>query len=268
MRYFDAHCHIQFDKYADDRDAVLARMREEGIGGLVVGVDRESSERALAFVKDVPTLWATAGHHPNDTPLSEFDERAMRALLADPKMVAVGECGIDYFRPEDANEEVKREQKELFLRHVALAIESGKPLMIHGRPSKGTMDAYDDLLQILESAKKEYGDRLRGNVHFFVGDVGVARRVYALDFTASYTAVITFARDYDEAIRFAPLDRLITETDAPYVAPKSRRGQRNDPLSIPEVVTALAEIRGEERERVREAVLQNAIRAFGLPAAS
>lgn len=267
MRYFDAHCHIQFDKYADDRDAVLARMQEEAIGGLVVGVDKESSEGALDLVRNVPTLWATAGHHPNDTPLSKFDEAATRALLADPKVVAVGECGIDYFRPGDANEEVKRGQRELFQKHIELAVESNKPLMIHGRPSKGSMDAYADLLNMLESAKREHGERLRGNMHFFVGDVGIARRVYALDFSASYTAVLTFARDYDDAVRFAPLDRLLTETDAPYVAPKSRRGQRNDPLSIPEIVTAIAEIRGEEREAVREAVLGNAVRVFGLKTA-
>ncbi|MBP6860276.1 MAG: TatD family hydrolase [Candidatus Pacebacteria bacterium] len=268
MRYFDAHCHIQFDKYADDRDAIITRMREEGIGGLVVGVDKESSESALDLVHDSETLWATAGHHPNDTPLEQFDEAATRALLASPKVVAVGECGIDYFRPEDANAEVKRSQRELFERHIGLSVEYGKPLMIHGRPSKGSMDAYHDLLSILESGKQEHGDKLRGNVHFFVGDTDIARRVFALDFTVSYTAVLTFARDYDEAVRFAPLDRLLTETDAPYVAPKSRRGQRNDPLSIPEIVTALAEIRGEDRETVREAVLRNAIRAFKVETAS
>lgn len=267
MRYFDSHCHIQFDKYAQDRDAVLARMQEEGVGALVVGVDKESSEGALELVRETDFLWATAGHHPNDTPLDQFDEAATRQLLSDPKVVAVGECGIDYFRPEDANAEVKRAQRELFLKHVALSVETGKPLMIHGRPRKGSMDAYQDILDVLESAKREHGEKLRGNMHFFVGDTDVARRVFALGLTVSYTAVLTFARDYDETVRFAPLDRLLTETDAPYVAPKSRRGERNDPLSIPEIVTALAEIRGEDREAVRQAVVGNAVALFGLKTA-
>lgn len=267
MRYFDAHCHIQFDGYEQDRGEVLSKMRTEGVGGLVVGVDLDSSRDALKLVEDQPDLWATAGHHPNHLPLESFDEPGMRELIKDPKVVAIGECGIDYFRPVDATPAVKHAQHHLFEKHIALAVEYGKPLMIHGRPSKGTMDAYDDMLAILERAKAEYGDKLGLHIHFFVGNTDIARRLFALGASVSYTGVVTFARDYDEAIRFAPLDRLITETDSPYVAPKSRRGDRNDPLSIPEIVTALAEIRGEDREAVREAVLQNATRVFGLKTA-
>ncbi len=264
MKYFDAHCHVQFDPYDEDRDAVLSSMREREVGGLVVGVDLESSVRALALVERLPGFYATAGLHPNSVLEQRFDEASFQALLRHPKMVAVGECGLDNFRPADVAA-AKEEQRRVFARHIELAIEADKPLMIHGRPSKGTMDAYDDMLGILASYKQEHGERLRGDIHFFVGGIEEARRFLDLGFTLSFTAVLTFARDYDEVVRYVPLERILTETDSPYVAPKRIRGQRNDPVSVIDVVGAVAEIRNESEETVREAVLQNALQLFALP---
>ena len=136
--------------------------------------------------------------------------------------------------------------------------------MIHARPTKGTQDAYVDLINILRSYKKEHGERLRGDIHFFVGGIDEARELIELDFTLSYTAVLTFTHDYDEVVRFIPLTHLLSETDSPYVAPVSRRGQRNDPFSVRDLVQAMAAIRGESEEVVREAVLANARRVFGI----
>ena len=135
--------------------------------------------------------------------------------------------------------------------------------MIHARPSKGTMDAYEDALELLETAKRE-SPNLRGNFHFFVGNTDTARRILELNFTMSFTAVLTFTHDYDEVVRFIPQTHLLTETDAPYVAPASRRGQRNDPLSVIEVLSALAQIRGEDEEKLRQATLHNTQRLFQL----
>jgi TatD DNase family protein len=264
MRYFDAHCHIQFDAYDSDRDAVAAAMQEKGIGGLVVGCDAESSRTAAAFVEERDGFFASVGLHPNRASEESFDEHLFRNLLMYPKVAAIGECGLDYFRPIDATDEVKRVQKELFEKHVHLAGETERPLVVHARPAKGSMDAYEDTIEIIASAKKQYGDALRGDFHFFVGGVDIARKAFDLDFTVSYTAVITFARDYDEAIRFAPLNRLLTETDSPYVAPASRRGERNDPTSVIEVVETLAHIRDEDPASVREAVVLNAEKLFKL----
>lgn len=263
MQYFDAHCHIQFEHYDADREAVVARMVGQGVGGLVVGTGAQSSKAAVVFVAGREGMYASVGLHPNHATDEVFDELAFRALVARPGVVAIGECGLDYFRPVDANDDVKRTQKELFERHVRLAGETKLPLIVHARPSKGTMDAYDDALAIIRDAKKEFGD-LRGDVHFFVGDVQVAKQVFELDFTVSYTAVLTFTHDYDEVIRYAPLSHLLTETDSPYVAPASRRGQRNDPCSVIDVVGALAQVRGVDEEMVREAVLQNAQTLFRL----
>lgn len=262
MRYFDAHAHIQFDPYDADRDALVAKMKEREVGSIIVGVDLESSKAAIETSRLSDTFYASVGLHPNYTE-EEFDLTAYAELAKDPKVVAIGECGLDYFRPESPAD-VKEKQKSRFRAHIELAVSVDKPLIIHARPSKGTMDAYTDLISILKEKKKVYGDSLRGDIHFFVGGVTEATELVSLGFTVSYTAVITFTHDYDEVIRSIPLDFLLTETDAPYVAPASRRGTRNDPLAVEEVVSALARIRGEDEERLRQAMVQNACRVFGI----
>lgn len=264
IRYADAHCHIQFDQYAHDDSALVHRMEEEGVLGIVVGVDRESSEKAVALVEKYDHLYASVGLHPNRIAEESFDEEAYRKLTAHPKVVAIGECGLDYFRPADANEKVRRAQKNVLKKHIELASELDKPLIIHSRPSKGTQDAYADLISILREAKEPHPN-LHGDIHFFVGGIGEADALTGLGFTLSFTAVITFARDYDAVIRAVPLDQILSETDAPYVAPAPRRGKRNDPLAVREVVSKIAAIRNEDPEMVRAALLKNARRLFALP---
>jgi TatD DNase family protein len=263
MRYFDAHCHIQFDAYNEDRADVIKRMQDAGVGGLVVGTDLDSSVEALKLVENLPGFYAAAGLHPNAVLDQSFDSNSFRAILMHPKMRAVGECGLDNFRPTDV-ETAKVEQKKVFEAHIQLALEADKPLMIHSRPSKGTQDAYRDIIDMLQTYKQEYGEKLRGDIHFFVGGLEEAKDFVDLGFTMSYTAVLTFARDYDEVVRYLPLASILTETDSPYLAPKRIRGTRNDPTSVIDVVGALAEIRGEDEEVVREAVLANATRLFSL----
>lgn len=262
MQYFDAHAHIQFDPYDSDREDLIAKMQEREVGAIIVGVDLASSQAAIATAHKSDLFYAAVGLHPNYEN-EEFSFEKYAELAKDPKVVAIGECGLDYFRPESP-EAVKEKQKERFRAHVALAVAVDKPLIVHARPSKGTMDAYQDLIAILKEEKAIQGDRLRGDIHFFVGGIEEARELVSLGFTVSYTAVITFTHDYDEVIRSIPLKSLLTETDAPYVAPASRRGTRNDPLAVEEVVSALARIRNEDEDVVRRAVLQNAVRLFGI----
>jgi len=264
MKYFDAHCHIQFPQYDEDRTEVIAGMGAASIGGIVVGVDLDSTKKAIELVQDRPSLFAFVGLHPNsaeDFLQTGFDPYI--ELARNSKVVAIGECGLDNYRPGDV-EAAKPLQREVFLKHVELAVRTQKPLMIHSRPAKGTQDAYSDLIDILASAKREHGDALTGDIHFFVGGIEEARKLIELDFTLSYTAVLTFARDYDEVVRFAPLSHLITETDSPYVAPAPNRGKRNDPRAIPAIVDAIAGIRNEDSEVVRVNVLQNVQRVFKL----
>ncbi|MDB5237529.1 MAG: TatD DNase family protein [Parcubacteria group bacterium] len=263
MKYFDAHCHIQFDAYDADRAELIASMEEQEVGGMVVGVDYASSVKAIAVAEQHDSLWASVGLHPNDVMLESFDRDAFRVLAMHPKVRAIGECGLDNYRPADV-EAAKGKQREVFEQHVQLAIDCDKPLMIHSRPAKGTQDAYRDLIDILRSYTREHGERLRGDIHFFVGGVEEARALVDLGFTISYTAVLTFARDYDEVVRSVPLASLISETDSPYVAPAPNRGSRNDPRAVKAVVEAIATIRNENPEAVRSQILANAERLFGL----
>lgn len=274
VRYVDAHCHIQFEQYAGDDIELIERMQREGVVGIVVGVDHASSQKAIALAENHKHLYAAVGLHPNRVPHESFDVSAYRVLAMHPKVVAIGECGLDFFRPAEVNDEVKRAQKEVLHTHIQLAAELDKPLIIHARPSKGTQhpvgypgagDAYHDLIGMLKKAKTEY-PHLRGDIHFFVGGVAEAQALIALDFTVSFTAVITFARDYDAVIRAVPLASILSETDAPYIAPVSRRGERNDPLAVVDVVSKIADIRGENTETVRQFLLSNAKRVFALSA--
>lgn len=264
MKYVDAHCHIQFEQYKKDDAELIGRMREEGVVGIVVGVDLESSKKALELADKHEHLYASIGLHPNRVGQELFDADAYRELAKNPKVVAIGECGLDYFRPIEVNAEVKHAQSEALRAHILLAVELNKPLIIHSRPSKDTMDAYADLIEILKEEKTKHKN-LRGDVHFFVGGIKEANALIALDFTISFTAVITFARDYDEVIKSVPLINILSETDAPYIAPASRRGRRNDPFAVVDVVAKIAEIRDEPFETVRSALLTNAERLFALP---
>lgn len=263
FRYIDVHCHIQFDQYAHDDTELIRRMSEEGVAGIVVGCDLDSSRKAVALAEKYEHLYASVGLHPNHAGQEVLEEAVYRTLATHPKVVAIGECGLDYFRPIEVNDEVKNVQKEIFKKHVELAGELDKPLIIHARPSKGTQDAYADVINLLKEAKTRYPN-LRGDIHFFVGGIAEAEALSALDFTISFTAVITFARDYDAVIRAVPLASILSETDAPYLAPAGRRGERNDPLAVQEVVAKIAEIRGEDLETVRAALLANAQRLFAL----
>lgn len=286
MKYFDSHCHIQFDAYDADRAEVLAAMREAQVGGIIVGTDSTTSRLAVELA-DGKTLFASIGLHPNDKPQEGYDDAYYAELAENPAVVAIGECGLDYyraqqdiqaspdagmatqakgassayFRPENPEVE-KARQKDVFARHIALAAEVGKPLMIHARPSKGTMDAYEDAYAMLAEAKEKH-PVLSMNMHFYVGDVAMTEKLLSLGATFSYTAVLTFTKDYDEVVRSIPLTNLLAETDAPYVAPAPNRGKRNTPLAVRDVVSAIARIRGEEEETVRQELLSNAKRVFG-----
>lgn len=288
VKYVDAHCHIQFEQYAADDVELIERMKEEGVSGIVVGCDLETSHKAVVLAEKYEHLYASVGLHPNHAS-EAFDVDMFRQLAKHPKVVAIGECGLDYYRaqqartesplsvlapqargessayyrPVEVNGAVKTQQKEVFQKHIELATELDKPLILHPRPSKGTMDAYTDLIEILTVAKAAHSN-LRGDAHFFVGGIIEARALIALGFTISFTAVITFARDYDAVIRTVPLTSILSETDAPYVAPASRRGKRNDPLAVIEVVSKIAEIRSEPLEVVRTTLLANAERLFTL----
>lgn len=264
-RFVDVHSHLHDSAFDADRGDVLARTRAAGVATITIGTDFAESEKAAALAEKEPDVWAAVGIHPVDNKEEEWDEERFRALADHPRVVAVGECGLDYFRLEDARREGRianmdaeiDRQRKLFERHISVAKELEKPLMLHGRPSKGSMDAYEDMLHMLRA-----GD-VRGNAHFFVGDISIAKGFLDLGFTFSLGGVLTFTREYDEVVRYLPLDRILAETDAPYVAPVPYRGKRNEPTFVTEVYAAIARIRGEDPEFVRERLTENAINYIG-----
>ncbi len=243
----DAHSHLQLPEYDADREAVITRMKVAGIGTITVGVDEATSRAALTLAEMHPDyLWATVGTHPADGGLDFFTMEILRELAAHPKAVAIGECGLDYYRLKlgVGAEAIKMKQKEVFRAHIAVAEDVRKPLMIHCRPTKGTDDAYNDLSAILS----ERALTVPTIVHFFVGSVRTAERLVALGCYFTFGGVITFTSDYDAAIAVIPTDRIIAETDAPFVAPVPYRGTRNEPAYVTEVVRRLAALKGKGYE--------------------
>ena len=253
--YFDIHSHLNFGDYDKDREEVINRLKETRTHTITVGTDLESSIQSVNLSGQHLEIYACIGIHPTGNPNEHFDILKYEELVKHPKVVAIGECGLDFFHAKKS-EDYDR-QKKLFLDQINFAIKYDKPLMIHSR------DAYEELLEILGPLKKEHGNILRGNVHFFAGSPEIAKRFFDIGFTISFTGVITFTQDYDKVIKLAPLDMIMAETDAPYVAPVPYRGKRNEPAYVKEVVKRLAEVRGEDEERIRAALVNNALRMIG-----
>ena len=270
MQYIDAHSHLHGKEYDHDRAVVLARMREDGVGPIVVGTDISESRKAVALAELNSDIWATIGQHPTDNHVEDFDADAYRELAESNKVVAIGECGLDYFRLKAGREvEEKARQKELFLNQLALAIELDKPLMIHCRPSKGTEDAHEDMLEILFSYSRELENKggvseLRGAIHFFTGSPEVAVRYIELGFYISFPGVITFAPELADTVRVVPLSSMLAETDSPYATPVPFRGERNEPVHVRAVVEKISQLKNEEEGMVAKVLLANSSTLFNI----
>jgi TatD DNase family protein len=269
MKYFDAHTHTNFVAYAEDRDAVMMRAAEAEVGMNIVGTQLDTSRSAVELAQKYDHAWATIGLHPVHTAKSYhdtkelgeggkeftsrgevFDMDAYYALGQDPKVIAIGECGLDYYRVEEDTKDV---QSKAFIEQIELANRLQKPLMLHIR------NAYDDALEILKAHAK-----VKGDVHFFAGDWAVAKQFLDFGFTLSFTGVVTFTHDYDEVVKNTPADMLLSETDAPYITPTPHRGKRNEPAYIPLVVERLAALKGLDEEEMAAQLLANARRVFGI----
>ncbi len=256
--YIDIHCHIESKDFHEDQTDVVERMRKNNVWGISVGTDIKTSKQVVELSDKYPHIFACIGVHPRDDTRGEFVTTEFETLVSHPKVVAIGECGLDYFRFDGDLELEKKRQKELFEKQIYFAVKHNKPLMLHCR------DAYEDSLDILEVYAKEYGERLRGDAHFFAGDIDIAKRLFDIGFSISFTGVITFARNYDEVVRYSPLDMIMSETDAPWVAPIPFRGRRNEPIYVQHVVEQIAIIRHEEYSGIKHAMTGNAQKMFGL----
>ncbi|MDO8493340.1 MAG: TatD family hydrolase [bacterium] len=284
-KYIDIHSHLHFTAFDADRAEVLKRAQDAGVWMINVGTQYDTSVSAVKLANSVSSgVFATVGLHPIHTSKSyhdtqelgeegvaftsrgeEFDYEAYKKLGQDPKVVGVGECGLDYYRLE--SDTVER-QKKVFREHIRLADELGKPLMLHIRNSpEGGANAYQDALYIL----KEMNTKVRGDVHFFAGGTEDARAFLDYGFTLSFTGAVTFPKskkpgmaDYEELIKFTPLDMILTETDCPYITPVPHRGERNEPANVRYVAKRIAEIKGLLESEAAAVLLANARRVFNI----
>lgn len=350
--FFDTHAHINLHAFKDDAEEVMRRSFAAGVGVMNVGTELVTSKQAVSMLKDYPSLalpsvgegiyecYAVVGLHPShtyDNPYlddnesaftverEEFDYEAYKELAQNPRVVGIGECGLDYYRLYDTDTQmstddtdpasggtdktdaIKRLQREAFLGQVKLALELDKTLVIHCRPSKGSSDAYEDIIQILstnieilnkapnsirqqadqiqnnqegellskdfdtptlnpsplEGEGRERG-KLRFEVHSFTGNLEVAQKFLELGGYIGLNGIITFDKSGNmaEVVKGVPLDRIVLETDAPYLAPVPFRGKRNEPSYVIEVAKKIAELKGVSLEEVEKQAFENTKKLF------
>jgi TatD DNase family protein len=250
---FDTHAHLHFPQFADDLPDVLARARAAGVARLVtIGTDVETSVASIALAAREANVWASVGIHPHDA--GEADDAALaeiERLAAAPRVVAIGEIGLDFFR----NLSPREAQERTFRRLLDLARRVAKPVLVHCR------DAHDETLAILAEARLgEAG----GIMHCFSGDVAIARRCLDLGLTISLAGPVTYpnARALPDVARFVPADRLVIETDCPYLPPQGHRGQRNEPAYLALTAARVAELRGEPLDTLGPRMSDTARRLF------
>ena len=280
----DTHCHVHFNAFKDDMDDVVRASLAKGVQMITVGTQRDTSANGIKLAERFDGVWATVGLHPshlfhgyvdeaevqfksrNET----FDPGYYRDLLKHPKAVAVGEMGLDYHYPYEnvSLAEMKAKEEAAFAEGAKLAMEAGVPVVIHCR------DAHDDQAALIEKLWGPYreGEPPRGVIHCFTGTKADAERYLKLGFFLSFTGVITFPpkkKDVAEGkelltdvVKWAPLDRIMVETDAPYLTPLPHRGERNLPEYVEFVARKVAELRGISFEEVADATTANARRLF------
>jgi TatD DNase family protein len=253
----DSHAHVQMPQFDADRSAVIAAAFAADVGQIVVpGVDVASSRAAIALAAAYPgRIFAAVGTHPHDaTTLDAVALQTQRELARAPGVVAIGEIGLDYYRDLSPRET----QRHALTEQLALARALGLPVILHNR------DSADDLIALLRT----HGQGVTGVFHCFSGDRALARQALDLGFYLSFAGTLTYSRSADlaDVAAWAPLDRLLVETDCPYLAPQPVRGRRNEPRHVTHTAHHLAELRGVPLEAVAQATTHNATALFHLPA--
>ncbi|MDP3511793.1 MAG: TatD family hydrolase [Sulfuritalea sp.] len=250
----DSHCHLDFPEFQGREDELVAAMQANRVGwALVAGVTLERFPGVLALAERFPRLFAAVGVHPDTQEGQEADEETLLRLADHPKVVAIGETGLDYYRLEGDLDW----QRERFRTHIRAARKCHKPLIIH------TREAAADTLRILE---EEAAGEVGGVFHCFTENPAVAEAALALGFHISFSGIVTFknALQIKEVATLVPLDRLLVETDAPYLAPVPYRGKLNHPALVRHVAEEVAKLRGIDVEELADATTNNFFRLFGI----
>ena len=254
MKLFDTHAHYNDNAFDRDREALLDALPDAGVGAVVIpGVDVESARSALALAESRPWLFAAAGLHPEDCAgCTDRDFDAVRDLCGHEKVVAIGEIGLDYYWAENPPKEF---QQMVFRRQLQMALELDLPVIVHER------EAHEDALQVLSEFPE-----VTGVFHCYSGSAEMAGLLVSKGWYIGFTGVITFknARKLVETALAIPLDRMVIETDCPYMAPEPFRGRRNDPGYLYRMAERLAELRGVTPEAMQEITAANGKRLYRL----
>ncbi|UCV30306.1 TatD family hydrolase [Ferribacterium limneticum] len=248
----DSHCHLDFPDLTNRLPDVLQRMQDKQVGlAVCIGVNLEDFPKVLALAEQEPCLFATVGVHPEYTDVEEPDEDRLVALASHPKVIAMGETGLDYYWQKDQPEW----QRDRFRTHIRAAKRCGKPLVVH------TRDSAVDTLRVL---KEEGADTVGGVMHCFTENWEIARQALDLGFYLSFSGIVTFknATIVKEVAQKCPLGRLLVETDSPYLAPVPYRGKPNEPAYVHYVAEEIARLRGVSLEEIATATTDNFFRLF------
>lgn len=243
----DSHCHIDFPDLAANLDGILSNMREHEVGrALCISVNLEDFPRVLALAEAYPNIYASVGVHPDYEQVREPGVEELAALASHPKVLAIGETGLDYYRLKGDLEW----QRQRFRTHIRAARQAAKPLIVH------TREAAEDTLRIMA---EENAAEAGGVMHCFTENLEVARRALAMGFYLSFSGIVTFknATQVKEVARAVPLERILIETDAPYLAPAPHRGKTNQPAYVKFVAEEIARLKSITFEEVAEATTSN-----------
>jgi TatD DNase family protein len=257
--FIDSHCHLDFPEFQSRLPEVLANMESAKVShALCVSVDMPDFPKVLKLAQDHPHLYASVGVHPDyeDTPEPSL-EFLVETALKHPKIIAIGETGLDYYRMGDRTYESMEWQRERFRTHIRAAIASKKPLIIH------TRSASEDTIRIL---KEEGAERIGGVMHCFTESLEMAKSAMQMGFFISFSGIVTFksAKDLQETCKQVPLDRLLIETDSPYLAPIPYRGKINEPAWVAKVGEFIAQLKGIEIDALAAATSINFYECFQL----
>jgi len=251
----DSHAHIDDERFDADRDEVVARALAAGVSLIInIGADMASSARSVALAEKYQGIYAAVGMHPHDAKdMQETDYAQLEYWTKHPRVVAIGEIGLDYHYDLSP----RPVQKEVFLRQLDLARKTGKPFIIHER------EAHADTLEIIRAAARD----LKGVFHCFSGSVETAREYLNMGFYISVAGPVTFSKSgkTKEVAKFVPLDRLLVETDSPYLTPQPFRGRRNEPANVRLVAEEIANLRNVSIEELATATAANAQHLFSIP---
>jgi TatD DNase family protein len=276
MRFIDTHCHVHFNAYKDDMHQVVQQNLDRGVGMVTVGTQSSTSENGIKLAEQFDGVWATIGLHPNHvhaqqfhdtneietirTRSESFDPSFYEPLVSHPKVVAIGEFGLDYYRiPEGADaDQVKAEQKAECEKQLAFATKHDKPIVIHCR------DAHSDMADLLEAEIARSGIAKRGIIHSFTGTKGEADRYIAMGFKLGINGILFFSKDLQQVVAGTLLESLVLETDAPYLTPPPNRGKRNEPFRVEEVAQLIADLQKTTPDAIADQTTANARMVFGL----